>query len=688
MCGRIPFRMIFQAVLATPSHLRFNGGTEIRPPMSQDPNPYSSPQSDPTPTRPPVEGPPGPDATPEEKDLWWFRNVYQGDRQAQLTWRAVLTGGILGGALSLSNLYTTLKLGWAFGVAITACVLSWAMWNGLRRLSGGSFTQMSILENNCMQSTASSAGYSTGSVVGSACAALLMVNNGEHMPWPVMTCFVFLTALLGVFLAIPMKRQMINHEQLPFPSGIAAAETLRSLYAEGQEASKKAFALLWSMAAASLLAAFRQAGNIADACKGWLGDKTTEAVVRFSSAIQEIHLPHPATLGGVKFADFKFDPSLLTIGAGMIVGVRASVSMLLGSLILHYGLGPALIEHGAVKISQTPDGPVTALFRWGVWGGTALMVVASLVSLSFQWKTIARSFRRKNSGGTSSEDAAMAAIEVPGRWMLLGLVPISLGLIAVLQFGLGIPWYLSIVGLLITFPLALVASRATGETDTTPIGAMGKVTQLVFALLHPGNKVTNLMTAGTTSAAAASSADLLTDLKSGYILGANPRRQFLAQLAGVFFGTIVIVPAWYLIAGDYNKLLERFPMQAASSWKAMADLLNPTDGKTALESLPWGAVEAISIGAALGLILPILEKFLPKYRNWIPNAMGLGLGFVIDLAAGLGFTVGALLAWAWKKRDAARAEQFTIPVGSGFVAGQAMTEAIIMIAVAAATFNR
>ena len=120
----------------------------------------------------------------------------------------------------------------------------------------------------------------------------------------------------------------------------------------------------------------------------------------------------------------------------------------------------------------------------------------------------------------------------------------------------------------------------------------------------------------------------------------------------------------------------------------MADLLNPTDGKTALESLPWGAVEAISIGAALGLILPILEKFLPKYRNWIPNAMGLGLGFVIDLAAGLGFTVGALLAWAWKKRDAARAEQFTIPVGSGFVAGQAMTEAIIMIAVAAATFNR
>jgi uncharacterized oligopeptide transporter (OPT) family protein len=129
-------------------------------------------------------------------------------------------------------------------------------------------------------------------------------------------------------------------------------------------------------------------------------------------------------------------------------------------------------------------------------------------------------------------------------------------------------------------------------------------------------------------------------------------------------------------------------MQAASAWRAMADLLNPADGKTALESLPWGAVQAIGIGAFLGLLLPVLEKFLPKYRNWIPNAMGLGLGFVIDFAAGLGFTTGAILAWLWKKRDAAQAERYTISVGSGFVAGQAMMEAIVIIIIAAATFNR
>jgi OPT family oligopeptide transporter len=670
--------------------------------MSQESDPYSPPQAVVAlnPNSPPGAHPPGHDASPEEKDKWWFENVYQGDRQKQLTWRAVLTGGILGAVLSLSNLYTTLRIGWAFGVAITACVMSWAMWKGLRALSGGKMSEMSILENNCMQSTASSAGYSTGSVVGTACAALLMVNNGAHMPWYVLTPFVFLTAVLGVLMAIPMKRQMINHEQLQFPSGIAAAETLKSLYAEGIEASKKAFALLWSLGIAALLAVFRKAGDVVQEFPNWLGDKTTEAVVKFSTAIQDVPLwqPYPvspASLKPVAFAELKFDPSLLTIGAGMIVGLRASVAMLIGSAILHYGLGPALIEHEAVKLAANKAGAfvadehghnVAVLFRWGVWGGTALMVMASLTSLVFQWKSIARAFKKKSGGGNVGE--AQAAIEVPGSWMLIGLIPVIIGLVITLDWGLGVPWYLGLIGTLMAFPLALVACRATGETDTTPIGAMGKVTQLAFAVMHPGNKVTNLATAGTTSAAAASAADLLTDLKSGYILGANPKRQFLAQLAGVFFGTAMIIPAWYLLAGDYAKLQEKFPMQAASAWRAMAELLNPGDGKSAFDALPWGAATAIIIGAVLGILLPVLEKLFPKHRNWIPSAMGLGLGFVIDFASGLGFTIGAFIAWVWKKRNAAQADAYTVPVGSGFVAGQALMEAVIIITVAALTLKR
>ena len=89
-------------------------------------------------------------------DQEWHDKVYQGDRVPQLTWRAILLGGVLGALMSISNLYTMLKVCWAFGVAITSCVLSFVIWNGVR-LVFPAVSEMSILENNCMQSTASAA---------------------------------------------------------------------------------------------------------------------------------------------------------------------------------------------------------------------------------------------------------------------------------------------------------------------------------------------------------------------------------------------------------------------------------------------------------------------------------------------------------------------------------------------------
>src|SRR5690349_8572896 len=90
----------------------------------------------------PVEVPPLPeDATPEEKDLHWYRHVYQGDKMPQLTFRAVAMGAGLGMLMSISNLYTTMKVGWAFGVAITSCVMSFVLWNFFRFASGGALKQ-------------------------------------------------------------------------------------------------------------------------------------------------------------------------------------------------------------------------------------------------------------------------------------------------------------------------------------------------------------------------------------------------------------------------------------------------------------------------------------------------------------------------------------------------------------------
>src|SRR5512140_1206462 len=133
--------------------------------------------------------------TPDEIEQQWFEKIYtgRGDSQKQLTWRAVLMGGVLGMFMAISNLYTTLKLGWSFGVAITACVLSYVIWNAIRSISGGRLSQMTMLENNCMQSTATAAGSSTGAAIGTAFGALLLIEGG-HRPWYVVAAFTVLTA--------------------------------------------------------------------------------------------------------------------------------------------------------------------------------------------------------------------------------------------------------------------------------------------------------------------------------------------------------------------------------------------------------------------------------------------------------------------------------------------------------------
>jgi uncharacterized oligopeptide transporter (OPT) family protein len=620
-----------------------------------------------------------PDATPEEKDMHWLKYVYRGDSEKQLTVRAVFTGGIIGMAMSLSHLYTSLKLGWGFGVAITACVMSYVAWNGLARLRGGKMTPLSMLENNCMQSTASAAGYSTGATVASACAALLLVT-GQHIPWYHLAPFVFFTAMLGVFIAIPMKRQMINHEELPFPSGIAAAETLRTLYTKGAEALAKARALVLSLGVGAAIGILRGWQLLSDTLKEIGRESPALSMITSKLYIVDSIAIRLAPVPGKTLAGLSFEPSGMLIAAGMMIGLRVALSMLAGSAIIYFILVPWLWSMDSANAgvagyvpSLTVKGDTINPTRWSLWAGTAVMVMSSLASLGLQWRTVARAFTIKRSSATSE---AMSRVEVPSKWFVRGTIISAIGLIISLKVAFNIGIFLGIVAVLMSFVIALVSCRATGETDTTPNGPMGKVVQLVYAILPgaAGNTIINLMSAGTTSSAGMASADLLTDLKSGHLLGASPRKQFLAQFFGVFFGTLAIVPAWYLMVPD-KAGLEKYPAIAANMWKAVADLL--TQG---IHMLPQTALGAIVVGGIIGVLIPLLQKFVPKAGKFLPSAMGLGLGIALPFQNSLSFAIGAIVAAVWAKVDAKRAEGFTVPIASGLIAGEALLGALIAIA--------
>ena len=272
-----------------------------------------------------------------------------------------------------------------------------------------------------------------------------------------------------------------------------------------------------------------------------------------------------------------------------------------------------------------------------------------------------------------------ATAEVPGSWFFgLGLVA-TVGVLFIGHTQFFIPWHLGLIAVLLTFFLSLVACRATGESDITPIGAMGKVTQLVYGVLIPQNATANLMTASITANAAASSADLLTDLKSGYLLGAHPRRQFLAQLMGVFTGTAATIIGFRLLVPDASVFTgsggaqPTFAAPSAQAWLAVARVFQEGIGHLhvmARHGMVWGLL--------VGSILSALEIALPKYRRFIPSPIGIGLGFILPFFNPLSMLLGAVGAWLWSRRNPAHADRYVVPVSSGIIAG----ESIVSVAIA------
>ncbi|MFO0558295.1 MAG: OPT family oligopeptide transporter [Polyangiales bacterium] len=610
-----------------------------------------------------------------DPELHWYKTVYQGDTMPQFTLRSFLMGSVIGVVMAASNLYVGLKTGWGLGVAITACILSFAVGRMLQAV-GVFSTNLSLLENNAMASTASSAGYSTGGTMVSAMCAYLLVK-GSHMPWPLLMAWTFLLAVLGTVMAIPMKRQMINVEQLQFPSGTAAAETLRSLYSAGEESAKKARSLFGAMGLGAVVAWLRDAH--AASATGVLAILTKLSKIPATFGIPKLTIAGQPALSWT----IGFEGSLIMVAAGAMMGLRTTASMLVAALINYGVLAPKIHAMGGItRISYR------GIVSWSLWPGAALMVTSGLLTFAFQWRTILRAFSgfgaKKQKAGEGApyregqEETVqdqMAAIEVPNRWFAAGMLFATVGLVIVGWFGFGIAPWLSVLAVLLSFVLSIVACRATGETDTTPVGAMGKITQLTYGVLAPANVTTNLLTASITAGAAGSAADLLTDLKSGYLLGANPRKQFLAQFSGTFVGTLVIVPLFYVLVPTPAALGgDRFPAPAAQVWKGVAEALS--NGVHSLHpTARWGML----IGGVIGIILPLLELMLPKYKKYLPSAMGVGLALVIPAWNSVSMFIGALLAYLYARVNEKNAETYTIPVASGIIAGESLLGVVIAL---------
>ncbi len=589
--------------------------------------------------QPALTTPPPPPAAPpspaEDADAQWLREVYQGDRVPQLTVRAVLLGAGIGLVMCLSNLYAGLKTGIIFGVAVTAGLLAHSTHGVLRRFTRGS--PLSELETNSAQTVASSAGYATGGALVSVNGAYLLVT-GHHPPaWTLLLWTLCLSAL-GVFFALPLKRQLIDRERLPFPSGTAAAVTVRALHAAGGDSRSPTRALGLGGLVAGLVTFAR------------------DGLGRLPYLV-----PFPGAVGGTPLASLGFgmETSLLATGAGAMLGLRTTASMLLGALLCHGVLAPRLLASGGLAAPE-------AMLSWSLWPGAALLSSASLLHFALRGRALGRALRGLAPGRSASP---VDGLQVPRSWFIGGVGVLSLAAVALTQVGFGIPAHLGLLAVGLSFVLCLISCRITGETDVTPSGPLQQVTQLTYGALLPQNVVANLMTAGITATTAASSADLLSDLKSGHLLGANPRRQFLAQLLGCLVGAVAVVPLFYLLVPGREALGDaRFPAPAAFMTAGVAEVLS-----TGLGGLPPSARSAVLWAALAGAVLTLAEHLLPeRARRWVPSPMGLGLAFLLPASTALSFFLGGVAAAAFQRARPEASERYLLPVASGLIAGESL----------------
>jgi OPT family oligopeptide transporter len=603
-------------------------------------------------------------ADPERE---WLERVYVPEPR-QLTGRAIVIGMAIGAVMCLSNLYVFFKTGWSMGVTITASILAFAVF---RVLSATRLVRqpLTMLENNALTTVASGAGYMTGGGNMAAFGALLMVTVVRPDTMSMVVWFAVIAAM-GVFVAIPIKRQLINKDRLAFPTGTATAETIRSLHAgdrggspeSAREGSRKAQSLALAAAFAAVLTWVRDAKAV------WMPFNVPSS------------FGLPFQIAGRSALDWTLalKTEVVLLGAGALMSFRTGWSLLLGGVLTYAFLAPALLAQGVIA-----DASYKSIVGWTVWPGAAILVAAGLTSFALDWRSVARSFTglasilRKQK---TQVEHPIEAVECPDWWFPAGFVALSPVVVFLMMWLFQIPLWAGVVALPMAVVMGFVAARVTGETDVTPTKALGPVTQLVYGVLTPGNLSGNIMSGNVTGGIGLHAADLLTTLKTGWLLGGSPRVQFRAQILGVVAGALVVVPAFTLLIPDPSVLgSEAWPAPSCLVWAGVSKAF--ADGIGSLGGLARGGIVA---GALLGVMLALLERFAPpRLRAWIPSPSGMGLAMVIPGSNAIAMFLGALVAEVLRRWRPAVAQRYVVPVSSGLIAGESLMGVVVALLIVA-----
>jgi uncharacterized oligopeptide transporter (OPT) family protein len=560
--------------------------------------------------------------------------------------RAIFCGLLVAGVMGVSYPYVVLKLGFGPNVSVVAAILGYValglVFTKLVALVGLPHRPYNRWENNIVETAGTAAAQTAFMCV--LLAAFDMLAQSKAVDFRItltpLESFTWLTTagLLGVFLAVPLRRHYVVDEKLPYADGMAAGQTLLVCDSAGPTAARAACALVAGIVASGFLMALTEDSHVFG---------LVDSTYLIGTAVMQ------TTRFGVEW-------SLLAVGSGMIIGPRINISMLLGT-ILSWVIAPYALLH--YDVLQEGFRRNDVLF-WVMWPATGMMVAGGLTALLLRWRVLARTFK-----GLS---AAAGSDEYPLSWVAAGAIVCGVALIVVQKVMLDLPVWITLTAILLSVPLALVGLRVLGETNWGPISALSNMMQGVFAILAPGHVPANMVASGTTGTIATSSEGLMQDFKAGHMLGTSPRYLTYMQLLATPVGAAAV--AWmypvlrdqYGIGGDTG-----LSSPISRKWAGFAEILS-----RGLDALPEGAFVALIIGVLVGILLAVLETQVTD-KTWIPSPTGIGIGMLVPASVIVTMFAGGLISKIWTRASPKTSELYLIPLASGLIAGEALVAVIV-----------
>jgi len=565
----------------------------------------------------------------------------------EFTPRSVIVGLIVALIIGASYPYMVLKFGFGPNISVVSAFFGFLALGLLSK----SYNRW---ENNVVQTAGTSAGQVAFLCWLLAAFDLLRLEPGSGFDVNLtrMQTWAWLTAsgLLGVFLAVPLRKHFIDDENLPFPDGIAAGETLIALDARGPQARKSAFAMMAALVASGLvfLATVLQ----------WVRDSIPLVVNDFSGRVG---------LG--------FGVSLLSIGSGIIIGLRISASMLIGAIIAWVLMPPWLVSQGLLAA----DGRRVDILLLVMWPSVGLLVAGGMCALLLRWRALMATLRSLAAADTTTGD-------LPLRWVVIGATLSTIALIAVQSFFFQTPVWHSVLAIVLSVPLGLVALRVLGETNWGPISTMTNVMQAMFAVVAPGDLRASMVSSGITGAVAAESEGLMQDFRAGAMIGSTPRILTYMQLIAVPVGALALAVMYPLLRDTYGIVGEGAQLLSPTSqrWVGFAklvtqDLSGAGASAESLARLSW-MQSSTAVGAVIGVVLTLLER-RKSWRPFIPSPAGVGIAMLIPVSAVTVIFIGAVIDWVWTRVSPATQKHYAIATASGLIAGEALVAVLIPLLV-------